>query len=75
MLQRGPSPLERARARVALAGMLTQEQQQDAARDQLRQALDEADRAGATALAAEAREALLAAGARPRRARLSAATP
>ena len=51
--------------------MLRRERKRKAAVDQLRKALDEADRAGAGALAAEAREELLAAGARPRRARLS----
>jgi DNA-binding CsgD family transcriptional regulator len=71
VLDSGPSPLETARARVALGGLLRRQRGPGLAREQLRQALDEADRAGATALAGEAREELLAAGARPRRARLS----
>ena len=71
MLESGPSALETARARIALGAVLRRERKRKAAVDQLRKALDEADRAGAGALAAEAREELLAAGARPRRARLS----
>jgi DNA-binding CsgD family transcriptional regulator len=71
VLESGPSPLETARARMALGGLLRRQRRPGLAREQLRQALDEADRTGATALAGEAREELLAAGARPRRARLS----
>jgi ATP/maltotriose-dependent transcriptional regulator MalT len=70
-LERGPSPLETARARISLAATLRGAGRPDIARDQLRHALDEADRAGASALAREARDELVAAGARPRRARLS----
>jgi DNA-binding CsgD family transcriptional regulator len=71
LLDSGPSPLEAARARIALGGLLRRSRRREAAREHLRRALDEADRLGAGALAAEAREELLAAGARPRRARIS----
>jgi DNA-binding CsgD family transcriptional regulator len=70
-LERGPSPLEAARARISLGAMLRRRGECETARDQLRQALDEADRAGALPLAEEAREELVATGARPRRPRLS----
>jgi DNA-binding CsgD family transcriptional regulator len=70
-LERSDGALERARARIALGAMLRRQRHPKAAREHLRLGLDEADRNGATALAAEAREELLAAGARPRRARLS----
>ena len=71
MLEGGPSPLETARARVALGAALRRQRQPGPARQMLRQALDAADRAGAGPIADEAREELVAAGARPRRARLS----
>jgi DNA-binding CsgD family transcriptional regulator len=67
----GTCPLESARARISLGAMLRRARRRADARDQLRRGLDEADRAGGTALAALAREELLAAGARPRRTRLS----
>lgn len=70
-LERGPSALELARARVDLGGVLRRARHRSAAQEQLRIALDEADRAGAGALVAVARRELLAAGSRPRRARLS----
>jgi DNA-binding CsgD family transcriptional regulator len=60
VLRDSPARLELARALTALGG-----------RDALREALDIAERCGATALAARAREALVATGARPRRARLT----
>ena len=56
------APLERAHALVALGG-----------REPLREALDLAERCGATALATRARDALVATGARPRRAQLTGA--
>ncbi len=56
------APLERAHALVALGG-----------REPLREALDLAERCGATALADTARDALVATGARPRRAQLTGA--
>ena len=71
VLDRGPSPLESARARATLGAMLRRRGSPTVARDHLKAALDEADRAGATALASEARAELIASGARPRRARLS----
>ena len=71
VLEGGPSPLETARARVALGAALQRQREPRPARQVLRQALDAADRAGAGPLAEEAREELVAAGARPRRARLS----
>jgi DNA-binding CsgD family transcriptional regulator len=70
-LEDGPSPLETARARISLGENLRRNRRRESARDQLRQALHEADRAGATALAQEAREELVATGARPRRPRLT----
>ena len=56
------APLERAHALFALGG-----------REPLREALDLAERCGATALATRARDALVATGARPRRAQLTGA--
>jgi ATP/maltotriose-dependent transcriptional regulator MalT len=70
-LERGPGVMERARARISLGAMLRRKRQLRAAREHLRLGLDEADRSGALALAAVAREELLASGARPRRARVS----
>jgi ATP/maltotriose-dependent transcriptional regulator MalT len=71
MLERSGTLTELARARIALGGLLRRDGQRAAAREELRLALDHADRAGAEAIAQVAREELLAAGARPRRARLS----
>ena len=71
LLEGGPSPLELARARVALGALLRRSGSRTEARELLLPALDAADRMRAEPLAAEAREELLATGARPRRARLS----
>ena len=60
VLRDSPARLELARALTALGG-----------REPLREALELAERCGATALAARARGALVATGARPRRARLT----
>ena len=62
VLEASPARLEHARALFALGG-----------REPLRHALELAERCGATALAASARDALVAAGARPRRAQLTGA--
>jgi DNA-binding CsgD family transcriptional regulator len=51
--------------------MLRRHKQRAEARENLRQALDIADRAGAGLITARAREEIAATGARPRRARLS----
>ena len=60
VLRDSPARLEHARALTALGG-----------REALREALELAERCGATALAARARDDLVATGARPRRARLT----
>jgi DNA-binding CsgD family transcriptional regulator len=62
VLAPSPARLEHARALTALGD-----------RDSLRAALELAERCGATALAAEARDRLVASGARPRRAALTGA--
>jgi len=69
----GPSParLEHARALVDLGGALRRAGHRTDARPSLAAGLDLADRCGATLLAARAREELIAAGARPRRERIS----
>jgi DNA-binding CsgD family transcriptional regulator len=69
-LDAGPARLELARARLDLGSALRRAGRRVEARDTLARALDEADRYGAHALTARAREELAAAGARPRRARL-----
>lgn len=71
LLVDGPSRTELPRARVSLGSLLRSDGQRSTAQDELRLALDEADRAGAGAVATAAREELLASGARPRRSRLS----
>jgi DNA-binding CsgD family transcriptional regulator len=63
--------LEHARALHALGSAHRRAGRRADARDTLREALDLADRCGAAVLAAHVREELVAAGARPRRARLS----
>ena len=63
--------LEHARALVELGAALRREGKRSAARDQLRGGLDQAQRLGATVLAARAHEELVATGARPRRLVLS----
>ena len=71
LLECGGSATELARARLDLGGMLRRSGRRAEAQEQLRLALDEADRTGSGALVEGTRRELLAAGARPRRARLS----
>jgi DNA-binding CsgD family transcriptional regulator len=66
-----PSPLEQARALTDLGAALRRASQRQEARRLLARALDLAAACGARALAARAREELVAAGARPRRERLT----
>jgi DNA-binding NarL/FixJ family response regulator len=67
----GPYRLDEASVLLQTGLCLTRADDADGAREPLRAALDLADRLGATATAASAREALVAAGGRPRRAALS----
>jgi DNA-binding NarL/FixJ family response regulator/predicted negative regulator of RcsB-dependent stress response len=67
----GPYRLDQATVLLQTGLRLTRDGDPDEAREPLREALDLADRLGATATAAAAREALVAAGGRPRRAALS----
>jgi DNA-binding CsgD family transcriptional regulator len=69
-LERSPARLDLARAQLDLGAALRRAGSRAQARDPLRRALDLADRCGAAPLAAQAREELVAAGGRPRRARL-----
>jgi DNA-binding CsgD family transcriptional regulator len=71
VLERSPARLEHARALADLGAALRRANRRAAARDPLRRALDLADACGAGPLADRARHELLAAGARPRRPRLS----
>jgi DNA-binding CsgD family transcriptional regulator len=73
VLQHSPARLEQARAMVDLGAAQRRSRQQTAARDTLRIGLDAAYRCGASGLAMQARNELIAAGARPRRAALSGA--
>jgi DNA-binding CsgD family transcriptional regulator len=70
-LEESPSLLERARAVTDLGAAHRRAGRRTEARAPLRQGLDLAAAYGATALAARAREELVAAGARPRRERLA----
>ena len=70
-LEGSNAPIEQARALVDLGMALRHDRRPRDARTPLRQALDLAHRCGATGLESRAREELLAAGARPRRAALS----
>jgi DNA-binding CsgD family transcriptional regulator len=70
-LERSPALLERARAQLELGAALRRAGQRTESRQPLRTALDLADRCGAVPVAQRAREELLAAGGRPRRARIS----
>ncbi len=72
-LERSPARLEHARALTDLGAALRRRGHRTDARDPLRKGLDLADRCGASALAARAREELITTGARPRRQRLSGA--
>ena len=71
VLETVPAPLELATALLDLGATLRCSRRRDDARVPLRRALDLADEIGATGLAQRARDELLSAGARPRRARLS----
>lgn len=66
-LESSPARLERARALTELGAALRRARQPREAREPLRQGLQLADDCGASALAARARDELVAAGARPRR--------
>lgn len=70
-IQASPSRLEQARGLVDLGAALRRAGRRTDAREPLRHGLDLAASCGASALAARAREELVAAGARPRRERLS----
>ena len=67
LLGQTSAQLELARALLELGAALRREGHRVEARDHLRQCLELAHRAGATPLAARAREELLAAGGRPRK--------
>ncbi len=71
VLEASYARLELARTLVALGGALRRANQRVAARDPLRAGLDLAGQCGALRLAGEARDELLATGARPRRTTLS----
>jgi DNA-binding CsgD family transcriptional regulator len=70
-LERSPARLEHARALADLGAALRRAGRRSDARTALRRALDIADRCGGSAVAEYAREELVVAGARPRRARLT----
>jgi DNA-binding CsgD family transcriptional regulator len=70
-LEPSGSPLERSRAMVDLGAALRRAGQRVEAREQLSIGLDVAHRWGAAAIERRAREELIAAGARPRRERVS----
>jgi DNA-binding CsgD family transcriptional regulator len=71
VLEHGDARIERARSRAELGSALRRTGQRSEARSLLREALDEADRCGAEALAGHVRDELIASGARPRRRRLT----
>ena len=73
LLSDSPAQLEHAYALANLGATLRRANQRAEARDHLRQALELAQRAGATLLAEHAHEELIATGARPRRVELSGA--
>lgn len=73
LLKLSPAQLEHAYALANLGAALRRANQRTEAREHLRQALELAQRAGATLLAEQAHEELIAAGARPRRVELSGA--
>jgi len=70
LLARSPARLEHARALADLGAAQRRANRRSDARESLREALDMAQRCGATALAEQARNDLLATGARPRRLQL-----
>ena len=69
-LERSPARLELARARADLGAALRRAGKRREAQQELRAALDLADRCGGKAVAEHARSELLITGARPRRARI-----
>jgi DNA-binding CsgD family transcriptional regulator len=71
VLERSQARPEHARALTDLGALLRRSNRRTDAREPLRQGLDLARQCGATVLAARAREELVAAGARPRRERLT----
>jgi DNA-binding CsgD family transcriptional regulator len=71
LLEAGERRLEAAHAVVELGMALAREGRDAEAREPLRAGLDRADACGASALAARAREGLVAGGARPRRTRIT----
>ena len=73
VLEPSPARLEHAYALANLGGALRRANQRAEAREHLRQALELAQRGGATLLAEQAHEELIATGARPRRVELSGA--
>jgi DNA-binding CsgD family transcriptional regulator len=68
LLERTPARLDRGRAYVEFGAALRREGKRVDAQEQLRRGLELAHRAGATPLVARARDELIAAGGRPRRA-------
>ncbi len=70
-LERSPGALDRARGLIDLGAELRRGGKRREARERLRAGMDLAQRCEASALEARAREELMAAGARPRRQRLS----
>ncbi len=70
-LERSPGALDRARVLIDLGGELRRVGQRREARERLRVGLDLAHRCEASVLSTRAHEELVAAGARPRRERLS----
>ena len=71
VLGRSPAAYELLQVQVELGASLRRDNQRGRARELLRDCLDRADRSGAGLLARQAREELLATGARPRRLVLS----
>jgi class 3 adenylate cyclase/DNA-binding CsgD family transcriptional regulator len=71
LLEASPARLEHAYALANLGSALRRANQRAEAREHLRQALEIAQRSGATLLAEQAHEELIASGARPRRIELS----
>ena len=70
VLEHSPAALEYARALIDLGAAVRRDGRRTAAREPLRRGLDMAHRFGAVLLERQAREELLAAGARPRRSAL-----
>jgi len=71
VLEASPARLQHARTLTDLGAALRRDGKRREAQNVLREALDLADRCGATPVAKQARNELLIVGARPRRARLS----